>query len=215
MAVDYSTLKKGGFMRQKQKNCFSLRLAVVGGNLTAENLKTIAEVADKYGDGHVHLTSRQSVEIPFIKLDDIDVSILKIINEDVRTSYRQISRSLDVSVGTVHNRIDKMVKSGVIKKFSPVIDHEILGYVLTTIIGVRVKGGKLKNWEEKTYFNKNVVGIYDVTGEYDAFLIAKFKDTNELNTFIKDLVKDPNIERTYTQTVLDGIKEDMGSSNIL
>ena len=69
MAVDYSTLKKGGFMRQKQKNCFSLRLAVVGGNLTAENLKTIAEVADKYGDGHVHLTSRQSVEIPFIKLD--------------------------------------------------------------------------------------------------------------------------------------------------
>ena len=122
----------------------------------------------------------------FIKLDDIDVSILKIINEDVRTSYRQISRSLDVSVGTVHNRIDK-----------------------------RVKGGKLKNWEEKTYFNKNVVGIYDVTGEYDAFLIAKFKDTNELNTFIKDLVKDPNIERTYTQTVLDVIKEDMGSSNIL
>ena len=53
----------------------------------------------------------------FIKLDDIDVSILKIINEDVRTSYRQISRSLDVSVGTVHNRIDKMVKSGVIKSF--------------------------------------------------------------------------------------------------
>ena len=53
----------------------------------------------------------------FIKLDDIDVSILKIINEDVRTSYRQISRSLDVSVGTVHNRIDKMVKSGVSKSF--------------------------------------------------------------------------------------------------
>ena len=75
MAVDYSTLKKGGFMRQKQKNCFSLRLAVVGGNLTAENLKTIAEVADKYGDGHVHLTSRQSVEIPFIKLDDIEMCI--------------------------------------------------------------------------------------------------------------------------------------------
>ena len=72
MAVDYATLKKGGFMRQKQKNNFSLRLAVVGGNLTAENLKIIAELADKYGDGHVHLTSRQSVEIPFIKLDDVE-----------------------------------------------------------------------------------------------------------------------------------------------
>ena len=72
MTVDYATLKKGGFMRQKQKNHFSLRLAVVGGNLTAENLKIIADVVDKYGDGHVHLTSRQSVEIPFIKLDDVE-----------------------------------------------------------------------------------------------------------------------------------------------
>ena len=72
MAVDYALLKKGGFMRQKQKNNFSLRLRVVGGNLTATQLATIAEVAEKYGDGHVHLTSRQSVEIPFIKLEQID-----------------------------------------------------------------------------------------------------------------------------------------------
>ena len=46
MAVDYAALKKGGFMRQKQKNNFALRLQVVGGNLTAENLKKIAEVAE-------------------------------------------------------------------------------------------------------------------------------------------------------------------------
>lgn len=72
MATDYTTLKKGGFMRQKQKNNFSLRLRVVGGNLTAKQLAAIAEVSDKFGDGHVHLTSRQSVEIPFIKLDDIE-----------------------------------------------------------------------------------------------------------------------------------------------
>ena len=72
MAVDYAALKKGGFMRQKQKNHFSLRLAVVGGNLTVENLRKIADVAETYGDGHVHLTSRQSVEIPFIKLEQVD-----------------------------------------------------------------------------------------------------------------------------------------------
>ena len=72
MAVDYAALKKGGFMRQKQKNNFSLRLRVVGGNVTAEQLAKIAEVAEKFGDGHVHLTSRQSIEIPFIKLEEID-----------------------------------------------------------------------------------------------------------------------------------------------
>lgn len=69
--VDYAALKKGGFMRQKQKGYFSLRLQVVGGNLTAENIRTISEVADQYGKGYVHMTSRQGIEIPFIHLNDI------------------------------------------------------------------------------------------------------------------------------------------------
>jgi len=72
MEVDYKALKNGGFMRQVQKNNFSLRLKVVGGNLTADQLITIAEISKKYGDGHVHLTSRQGVEIPFIKLADVE-----------------------------------------------------------------------------------------------------------------------------------------------
>ena len=70
--VDYAALKKGGVMRQKQKGYFSLRLAVVGGNLTAENIRTVADVADKYGKGYVHMTSRQGIEIPFIGFDDIE-----------------------------------------------------------------------------------------------------------------------------------------------
>ena len=70
--IDYASLKKGGFMRQKQKGFFSLRLQVVGGNLTAENIKTVAEVAEKYGKGYVHMTSRQGIEIPFIRFEDIE-----------------------------------------------------------------------------------------------------------------------------------------------
>lgn len=72
MAVDYATLKKGGFMRQKQKNHFSLRLSVVGGQVTAGQLAAITQVAEKYGHGYIHLTSRQGIEIPFIRLEDID-----------------------------------------------------------------------------------------------------------------------------------------------
>lgn len=72
MAVDYAALKAGGFMRQKQKNTFSLRLRVVGGTLSTKQLMAIQAAADQYGKGYVHLTSRQGVEIPFIKLEDID-----------------------------------------------------------------------------------------------------------------------------------------------
>ncbi|MDR3301448.1 MAG: 4Fe-4S binding protein [Spirochaetaceae bacterium] len=69
---DYAALKKGGFMRQKQKDRFSLRLRVVGGQLHTGFLRKIVEVADKFGEGYIHLTSRQGVEIPFVSLDDID-----------------------------------------------------------------------------------------------------------------------------------------------
>lgn len=85
MAADYAALKKGGFMRQKQKNCFSMRLKVVGGQVTAKQLATVAEIADKYGHGYVHLTSRQGIEIPFIQLDDIDVVKAELAKGDVES----------------------------------------------------------------------------------------------------------------------------------
>lgn len=70
--VDYKELKKGGFMRQVQKDNFALRLRIVGGQIKTEQLLKVYEIAQRYGKGYIHMTSRQSLEIPFIKLDDID-----------------------------------------------------------------------------------------------------------------------------------------------
>ena len=69
--IDYATLKKGGFMRQRQKGMFSLRLGVVGGTVTAEQLAAVIETAKTYGRGYVHLTSRQGIEIPFVQAKDV------------------------------------------------------------------------------------------------------------------------------------------------
>jgi len=70
--INYKELKKGGFMQQIQKETFSLRLRVVGGQIQADHLKKIGEIADKFGEGYIHLTSRQSVEIPFVRFSEID-----------------------------------------------------------------------------------------------------------------------------------------------
>jgi dissimilatory sulfite reductase (desulfoviridin) alpha/beta subunit len=59
-------------MRQKQKDRFSMRLRTVGGQLSAARLAKIGEIAVKYGQGYIHLTARQGIEIPFIALTDID-----------------------------------------------------------------------------------------------------------------------------------------------
>ena len=70
--VDQSSLKSKGFLPQRQENMFSMRLKVVGGRLDAEKLRAIADAAEKYGYGYVHITSRQQIEIPFVKLSDME-----------------------------------------------------------------------------------------------------------------------------------------------
>lgn len=71
--VDYKELKKGGFMRQIQKDCFSLRLRIAGGQIQANQLQKVTEIAEKYGHGYIHMTSRQGIEIPFIKPTDVEI----------------------------------------------------------------------------------------------------------------------------------------------
>ncbi len=70
--MKYSDLKKDGFLPQRQDGWFSLRLKVLGGRLESEELALAARLAETYGRGYVHLTVRQSLEIPFIKLEDIE-----------------------------------------------------------------------------------------------------------------------------------------------
>ncbi len=61
-------------VRQKQLGFSALRLKAVGGNLTTEQLRTIAKVADKYGAGGVHLSTRQGVEIHHIRDADLEAA---------------------------------------------------------------------------------------------------------------------------------------------
>ncbi|KKM12422.1 nitrite reductase [Clostridiales bacterium PH28_bin88] len=51
---------------------YSMRLRSIGGNLTAEQLRSVAELADKYGRGYVHVTTRQGVEIPWVHIENYD-----------------------------------------------------------------------------------------------------------------------------------------------
>lgn len=72
MKMNIAELKKGGFMKQIQKDYFAVRLRIAGGNLTLEQLATVQKVAQQYGQGYVHLTTRQGLEIPFVHFDDVE-----------------------------------------------------------------------------------------------------------------------------------------------
>ena len=70
MNIDYNELKKGGFLKQKQKDNFIARFRSIAGNLTSEELRHIADMADKYGKGYVHVTTRQGAEVPWVNIND-------------------------------------------------------------------------------------------------------------------------------------------------
>lgn len=55
---------------------------------------------------------------------------------------------------------------------------------------------------------ENVIAVYDITGNADTIVIAKFKDRKDLSDFVKKLSAMPNIENTITNIVLNTIKED-------
>lgn len=77
MDINTKKLKKNAFRVTKRRGMTASRIRVPGGFLRAEYLGLIQEIADKYGDGTVHLTTRQGFEIPGIDMNDIEeVNIL-------------------------------------------------------------------------------------------------------------------------------------------
>ena len=62
-----------------------------------------------------------------VTLDDLDLEILRQLQEDAKQTYSQIGHRLSVAHSTVYDRIQKMEELGVIKKYEAVIDSEKLG----------------------------------------------------------------------------------------
>ncbi|WP_406676770.1 4Fe-4S binding protein [Neomoorella carbonis] len=78
MNLDFHELKKGGFIKQQGRDLFLMRLRTIGGYLTSRDLENIARIAAKYGRGEVHLTTRQGVEIPGVRLEKYQELIAEI-----------------------------------------------------------------------------------------------------------------------------------------
>jgi len=88
------------------------------------------------------------------------------------------------------------------------LDHTKTGYVFTILILIQVEGKYITDVEERLAATKEVIAVYDITGDFDVALIAKFKTQASLNAFIKSILKTQHIRRTVTSMVLNVVKED-------
>ena len=72
MDINVKKLKKNAFRVSKVRGETASRVRMPGGYIDAESMKRISEIADKYGNGSIFITNRQGVEIPGIKITDMD-----------------------------------------------------------------------------------------------------------------------------------------------
>jgi DNA-binding Lrp family transcriptional regulator len=142
-------------------------------------------------------------------INDLDFRILSLLQQDSRLSFNKIARKLGISVGTAFNRIKNLEKKGVLKGYTIILDSDKIGYGLTALILIQTQGGHLSEIESEISKAANVIVVYDITGDYDAAIITKFKDRTSLSVFIKNLMTIPHVKRTVTSVVLNVIKEEL------
>ena len=141
-------------------------------------------------------------------LDALDMRILRLLNADARKSFRDIAKEVDASISTVSNRIRKLEQGGVISGYVPILNESTLGYDVLAVVGVKIHKGKLLEVQRRIAKDERVTHVYDVTGEWDSILVVRLKATRELDAFIKRLGSMEYVENTYTQVVLNVVKEE-------
>ena len=143
-----------------------------------------------------------------MQVEETDRKILDILVDNSKLSLRQIAKKANISVATVMHHIKKLEKEGVIKKYTTKLDYEKVGYDVEVMIEVRISKGKLFEVEKKIAMHPNVFAVYDITGAFDAVVLARFPTRRFMDNFLKKLQTYEFVERTETKLILNTIKEE-------
>jgi len=140
------------------------------------------------------------------ELDDIDKDIIRILQENARTSYREIQDKLGISIGTIHNRISKLKASEIIEGYTLRLNNTKLGYKLTFLIRIQIDGKHTEEILTEIQKKPEVCAVYHITGDQSAELICRFRESDEIHTFIRELNERQYITRTISNMVLKEYK---------
>jgi Lrp/AsnC family transcriptional regulator for asnA, asnC and gidA len=131
-------------------------------------------------------------------LDRIDQEIIQELQKDGRRSYREISRKLGVTEGTIRARVRNLRNNGVIK-IEAVVDPSKLGYEFIGLMGLELRLTDLEQIGDELTRNPNVYYLSDTTGHFDLMAILLFHTAQELADFVRETVsKMPGVIKTET-----------------
>ena len=139
--------------------------------------------------------------------ENLDRKLGNALLGDGRASLRSLAEELDVSVTTVSNHLKDLEEDGIITGYTPKVDYDALGYDVTAVVQLKVEGSALPAVTDRLQEHKQMISVYEVTGDYDIIAIGKFTDTDGMNDQIKELLVDPEIKESNTSVVLNAASE--------
>ncbi|MFW6382596.1 MAG: HTH-type transcriptional regulator Lrp [Haloferacaceae archaeon] len=139
--------------------------------------------------------------------ENLDAKLVNELLNNGRASLRSLAEELDVSVTTVSNHLRDLEEQGVIRGYTPIVDYGELGYDVTAILQLKVEGDALPEITDRLREERQMISVYEVTGDYDVIAVGKFLDTDGMNRQIKKLLTDENIRESNTAVVLNAVTE--------
>ncbi|MGC8672194.1 MAG: Lrp/AsnC family transcriptional regulator [Thermoplasmata archaeon] len=143
--------------------------------------------------------------------DKKDVAILKVLSKNGRAQISEISKETNIPRITVYNRIQKLIKDGIIKKIVPLLNYKVLGLSVTAFILISFSPNfKLsqRTLAKKISVMKNVEEVHIIAGEWDLLVKVRGKTVEDVGSYVVDQLRNiEGVEKTMTivafETVLD------------
>ncbi len=135
-------------------------------------------------------------------MDELDYAILAHLQQDGRKPFTEIAKALNVTEGTVRNRVARLVEDKVVRIIGLVDPHRI-GINAPAMIGVNVQPACLDQALEELAAIPEVSYLLLVTGEYDLLVEVMCRDREHLASVLKDRIsKVTGVQRTHTSVIL-------------
>lgn len=118
------------------------------------------------------------------KFDELDLKILSELTKDASISVPRLSRKLNINASVLYSRIKRLSKKGLIRKFTIVVNYELLGINVKAIIGIN-RDPKLKaNIHTELLKIPEVRMISEVTGRFDILVAVSARTLEELHDVV-------------------------------
>jgi len=139
-------------------------------------------------------------------IDMLDMKIIKALQLDARKPVIQLAREVGANEATVRRRIDKLIKQGIIERFTVVLDYHKLGRVIKAFIGLRVQPAKLKEIVDHLSRHPDIQVLYRTSGDTDIFAEVIFEKMEDLSKFLEEELKLEGILGTIVTIVIGPYK---------